>query len=67
MEQEKIIKEIIKIQDDLDIGAKGMGKAMNISPQTFRNKKNPKVKDHSFNEKNLIELKNYLKKYCKKL
>lgn len=66
-EETQASKEILKIQENLGLTAKGMAKAMNVSPSTYLNKKNPKVLDHSFNQKNLDDLKSYLKSYLKKL
>lgn len=62
-----IAKEILKIQEDLGMTAKGMSKGMNVAPLTYNKKKNLKTLDHSFNQQNLDDLKSFLKNYVKNL
>ncbi|MDK7374515.1 hypothetical protein QP519_03055 [Weeksella virosa] len=65
--ENRIETEIYKIQSDLGLTASGIARAMNIAVNTFYNKKNPNNTEHSFNQKNLDDLKNFLKKYVKNL
>lgn len=59
-----------KIQQVIDtFGMKDdiVAKAMNVTVQTIRNKRNEKAIRHSFNEKNYTNLIAYIKKEAEKL
>lgn len=67
MESTEITAEIERITTIFDMGAKGCAKAMGISVQAFRNKKSTGGHRDKFNEKNLQDLKEYIKKEAEKL
>lgn len=63
-----MIKEQIKqIIEKFGMDAKTCAIAMSITTQTFRNKMSDKNDRHKFNEKNLQNLKKYLKTEAEKL
>lgn len=63
-----MIKEQIKqIIEAFGMDAKTCAKAMHITTQTFRCKLSDKNDRHQFNEKNLEDLKKYIKKEADKI
>lgn len=67
MEHNEIKERIIEIQTIFDIGAKGCAKAMNITPQSFRNRMSDLSGRNTFNRKNLTDLITYIKAEAEKL
>ncbi|MGI0106765.1 hypothetical protein [Salinimicrobium sp. WS361] len=61
------MKEIQKIIDTFGMKAEVAAKAMGVTTATFRKKKSEKSLDHSFNQKNLEDLKDYIVTSAKKL
>ena len=60
-------KEILRIQEELGIPAKVMGKLMGITNNTYYKKKNPDEPGHSFNLNNYLKLTESLIQYGKDL
>ncbi len=54
-------EKIQKIVDDLGMSPEIQAKAMKVSVQTIYQKRNDKIKRDSFNEKNYLNLLNYIK------
>lgn len=67
MTQNEVNKSILEIQTELGINGRVIAKAMGITYNTFKKKNSDNEQTHSFNEKNLNDLKKYLKKYIEKL
>lgn len=53
--------KILKILGDFGMTGLKASEAMGVTYATFRNKKNENAKGHSFNEKNYLDLVNFIK------
>lgn len=67
MEELNIEKEILKIQEDLELSGRGMAKLMEVSYAVYKNKKSDKSVGHSFNVENYLRLVKNLVSYNEKL
>lgn len=63
---EDVAGEVVRITEVFGMKANVAAKAMNISPAVFRHKKSG-TPGHSFNIKNLLDLKKYIKNEAEKL
>lgn len=61
MDSTEVKERVLKILDDFGMTGNKAAEAMGVTYATFRNKKNDNAKGHSFNEKNLEDLKKYIR------
>lgn len=64
---QNIEQEINRIVEIFGMKASVIAQAMGITQQTYYSKKDPKNDRHQFNQKNLDDLKKYLKEQIQKL
>ena len=67
MDRNEITQKVEKILETFGMIGKVASHAMGVTEQTFRNKKNPNLSSHSFNQKNLDDLIAYIKLEAEKL
>ena len=63
----EVKEKVLKILDDFGMTGSKAAEAMSVTYATFRNKKNDNAKSHSFNEKNYLDLVNFIKQKANKL
>lgn len=67
MDHSEITKKIDDILETFGMSGKIAAKAMGVTYQTFRNKKNENNESHTFNNKNLEDLIVFIKSEAEKL
>lgn len=67
MDTNEIESEIFEIMDTFGMSGIKAAETMNISYQVFKNKKNPNAFGHTFNEKNLRDMKIFIGKQMDKV
>lgn len=61
MDATEVKQKVLKILDDFGMTGSKAAEAMGVTYATFRNKKNDNAKGHSFNEKNYLDLIEFIK------
>ncbi len=67
MKKQEIKTEVVRIMDAFGMSGKAVAEAMNVSYGTFRNKLNDNNERNWFNQKNLDDLKEFIKTQAIKL
>ena len=67
MDSHEIEKKVSHILETFGMSGKVAANAMGVAYQTFKSKKSVTVAGHSFNEKNLSDLVDYIKREAGKL
>lgn len=64
---ESVKDRVVKILDDFGMSGVKAAEIMGVTDGTFKNKKNDNSLGHSFNEKNLQDLINYIQTKAKEI
>jgi hypothetical protein len=61
MDDSQVKEKVLKILDDFGMSGVKAAEAMGVTPATFRQKKSDSSLGHSFNEKNYLDLVQFIK------